>query len=64
MSKDYLQTIIYLGFMLITIGLISGVCLFLIMVVVILDPIEYNEDGVRGLIDDLMLSYKIEEVDD
>ena len=23
---------------------------------------EYNEEGVRGLIDDLMLSYKIEEV--
>lgn len=31
---------------------------------VILDPSEYNEEGVRGLIDDLMLSYKIEEVDD
>lgn len=31
---------------------------------VILDPKEYNEEGVRGLIDDLMLSYKIEEVDD
>ena len=30
---------------------------------VILDPVEYNEEGVRGLIDDLMLSYKIEEVD-
>lgn len=31
---------------------------------VILDPKEYNEEGVRGLIDDLMLSYKIEEVED
>lgn len=30
---------------------------------VILDPVEYNEEGVRGLIDDLMLSYKIEEID-
>lgn len=30
---------------------------------VILDPKEYNEEGVRGLIDDLMLSYKIEEVE-
>ena len=30
---------------------------------VILDPKEYNEEGVRGLIDDLMLSYKIEEID-
>lgn len=30
---------------------------------VILDPAEYNEEGVRGLIDDLMLSYKIEEID-
>ena len=29
---------------------------------VILDPKEYNEEGVRSLIDDLMLSYKIEEV--
>ena len=29
---------------------------------VILDPKEYDEEGVRGLIDDLMLSYKIEEV--
>lgn len=29
---------------------------------VILDPKEYNEEGVRGLIDDLMLSYKIEQV--
>lgn len=29
---------------------------------VILDPKEYDEAGVRGLIDDLMLSYKIEEV--
>ena len=31
---------------------------------VILDPSEYNEEGVRGLIDDLMLSYKIEEIAD
>ena len=31
---------------------------------VILDPKEYNEEGVRGLIDDLMLSYKIEEIAD
>ena len=30
---------------------------------VILDPVEYNEEGVRGLIDDLLLSYKIEEID-
>ena len=30
---------------------------------VILDPVEYNKEGVRGLIDDLMLSYKIEEID-
>ena len=30
----------------------------------IIDPKEYNEDGVRGLIDDLMLSYKIEEVEE
>lgn len=30
---------------------------------IILDPVEYNEEGVRGLIDDLMLSYKIEEID-
>lgn len=30
---------------------------------VILDPVEYNEEGVRGLIDDLMLSYTIEEID-
>lgn len=30
---------------------------------VILDPVKYNEEGVRGLIDDLMLSYKIEEID-
>lgn len=31
---------------------------------VILNPKEYNEEGVRGLIDDLMLSYKIEEIAD
>ena len=31
---------------------------------VILDPKEYNEEGVSGLIDDLMLSYKIEEIAD
>ena len=31
---------------------------------VILDPKEYNEEGVRSLIDDLMLSYKIEEIED
>ena len=30
---------------------------------VILDPVEYNEEGVRSLIDDLLLSYKIEEID-
>jgi hypothetical protein len=28
----------------------------------ILDPVEYNEESVIGLIDDLMLHYKIEEV--
>ena len=31
---------------------------------VILDPVEYNEEGVRGLIDDLLLSYKIEEIEE
>lgn len=31
---------------------------------VVPDPKEYNEEGVRGLIDDLMLSYKIEEIAD
>lgn len=31
---------------------------------VVHDPKEYNEEGVRGLIDDLLLSYKITEEDD
>lgn len=30
----------------------------------IIDPCEYDEDSVRELIDDLMLSYKIEEVEE
>ena len=30
----------------------------------IIDPGNYDEEGVRGLIDDLMLSYKIEEIAD
>ena len=30
----------------------------------IIDPGNYDEEGVRGLIDDLMLSYKIEEIED
>lgn len=30
----------------------------------IIDPVEYNEDSVRRLIDDLMLHYEIEEVEE